>query len=135
MKKRNILLATLVAACSFAAFADKVYIDSGAYADLAPNTDLAVYPGVTGTWKGTLSRADVVAAMRDALAAGAAGAVARGDAVNYPLASKAAARSMLDSAPDTRVLSAAPADDLTIDGYRFVGGEAGYVPVQRVVPR
>ncbi len=128
MKQRNILLATLVAASSFAAFADKVYIDSGAYADLAPNTDLAVYPGVTGTWKGTLSRADVVAQMRDALAAGA---VARGDAVNYPLAGRKTA----DAAPDTRVLSAAPADDLTIDGYRFVGGEAGYVPVQRVVPR
>ena len=128
MTRRNILLATLVAASSFAAFADKVYIDSGAYTDLAPATDLAVYPGVAGTWKGTLSRAEVVAAMREAIATGV---VARGDAVNYPFA----AAKVAAGEPDTRVLSAAPADDLTIDGYRFVGGEAGYVRVPRAAPR
>jgi hypothetical protein len=126
MTKRNVLLVALVAGCSFPAFADKAYIDSAGYADLAPQTDLNTYSGAKGTWKGTLTRAEVVAAMRGALAAGT---VPVGDAIDYPLtAGKTTGPAGAgDAAPDTSVLGAAPRDGLTIDGYRFVGGEAGYV--------
>ncbi len=125
MTKRTVLLVALVAGCSFPAFADKAYIDSAGYADLAPQTDLTAYSGVAGTWKGTLSRAEVVAAMRGALAAGT---VPVGDAIDYPLTTgKTTLFAAGEAVPDTTVLGAAPVDGRTIDGYRFVGGEAGYV--------
>ncbi len=126
MTKRNVLLVALVAGCSFPALADKAYIDSAGHADLAPQTDLTTYSGVAGTWKGTLSRAEVLAAMRGALAAGT---VPVGDAIDYPLTAgrTRGVRAAGEALPDTTVLGAAPGDGRTIDGYRFVGGEAGYV--------
>ncbi|NNU44370.1 hypothetical protein [Ramlibacter montanisoli] len=41
----------------------------------------------------------------------------------------------LGAMPDTRMLGAAPGDGLTIDGYRFIGGEAGYVRDERAMRR
>jgi hypothetical protein len=134
MSNRYVVLAVLAAACSSSALADKAYIDSGAYADLAPYTDLSPYSSVTGTWKGTLSRAEVNAALRAALAAAT---VPVGDAIDYPLASRktAGTNSAAEAAPDVKVMGAAPGNGLSIDGYRFTGGEAGYVYVGRPTPR
>ena len=124
MTKRNVLLVALVAGCSFPALADKAYTDSAGYADLAPQTDLTTYSAVAGTWKGTLSRAEVAGALRDALVAGT---VPVGDAIDYPLTAAKGLKAAGEARPDTTVLGAPPGDGRTIDGYRFVGGEAGYV--------
>lgn len=134
MTRRTILLGVLIAGCSFPAFADKAYVDSAGHADLAPLTDLTVYSATTRGWKGTLSRAEVVDALRAAVAAHT---LPVGDAIDYPLASRnaPAAPAALDGMPDTSALGASAGDGLTIDGYRFVGGEAGYVRDDRVVRR
>lgn len=134
MKRRNILLGVLIAGCSFPAFADKAYVDSGGYADLAPQTDLSAYSGAPSSWKGTLTREEVAATLREALAART---LPVGDALDYPLAGMKTPPSAaaLGAMPDTRLLGAAPSNGLTIDGYRFIGGEAGYVRDERAMRR
>lgn len=134
MTRRTILLGVLIAGCSFPAFADKAYVDSAGYADLAPQTDLSLYSGAPRGWKGTLTREEVAAALRDALAART---LPVGDALDYPLAGMKTppTAAALGAMPDTTVLGASPGGGLTIDGYRFVGGEAGYVRDERAMRR
>lgn len=132
MTRRTILLGVLIAGCSFPAFADKAYVDSAGYADLAPQTDLSVYSGATTGWKGTLTREEVAATLREALAART---LPVGDALDYPLAGMKTPPSPVALMPDTRVLGAGPGGGRTIDGYRFIGGEAGYVRDERAMRR
>lgn len=138
MKSRISLLAFALAAASTAALADEASTPKLAYTDLAPYTDVGS-PAVRGSaaaqriWKGNLSRADVIAAMREARANGT---IAVGDAVGYPYPLKAAPATAeaapAAAPPDRKVMGASPADaDVTLDGYRFVGGEAGYIFVGR----
>lgn len=100
------------------------------YTDVAPYTDVAS-TGTAGApwyWKGQLTRAEVQAVMQQARMEGS---IASGDAIGYPYLTKTSS-SLAQAAPapsSAQALGGPPADDLTTDGYRFVGGEAGYVYV------
>lgn len=102
------------------------------HSDLAPYTDIVMVrtsAGAPSYWKGSLSRADVLAAMQ---AARASHTIAEGDALGYPYPAPVALEAGAPPAAMSRVLGGpSSADPLTIDGYRFVGGEAGYVFVGR----
>jgi hypothetical protein len=110
-----------------------------AHTDVAPYTDivLAVAPDqAPRLWKASLSREEVQAALRDARREGT---VAAGEAINYPVVMKPAPPPVvvLDT-PEATTMGAAPEivpvvlhDGITLDGYRFVGGEAGYEFVGR----
>lgn len=136
MNKHTTLLAVVLAAASTAAGADGTAQGAGfaafAHTDVAPYTDLVQADGrgtaaAASQWKSNLSREDVLAALR---AARAEGTIPVGEAIGYPYpmkASPATAEAMARTDNDARVLGGPPSSGVTIDGYRFVGGEAGYV--------
>ena len=127
MKSLNALLAALTAIAAGGACAQAAPL---AYTDAAPYTDIAV-PVVSSTgapsyWKGQLTRAEVQAAMQQARIDGT---IATGDAIGYPFATKASTAQASAQPASGVTLGGPPGDGLTADGYRFVGGEAGYVYV------
>ena len=126
----NTLKAMLAALTAIAAGGACAQAAPLAYTDAAPYTDLAV-TAVSGTgapsyWKGQLSRADVQAALQQARMEGT---IARGEAIGYPYDMKTAPAHASASVSSGGALGGPPGDGLTADGYRFVGGEAGYVYV------
>jgi hypothetical protein len=140
MNKHITLLAFAFATASTAAGANGMAQDAAttsfAHTDLAPYTDIG--PSGSGgagaashQWKGDLSRADVLAALR---AARAEGTIPVGEAIGYPYPMKSSvttAEAMPRMADDGRILGGPPQTGVTTDGYRFVGGEAGYIFVGR----
>jgi hypothetical protein len=111
MDKSHMLLAAVVAGASFAALADDA-----------------------DSWKGTLTRAEVTAAF---LQARASGTLPSGEAYDDPVAMKMAAAPATTApiikrpgflAPQAMGAGAGADEPLTLDNYRFVGGEAGYAP-------
>jgi hypothetical protein len=140
MNKHITLLAFAFATASTAAGANGMAQDAAsasfAHTDLAPYTDIGLSDGRGGApasnqWKGDLSRADVLAALR---AARAEGTIPVGEAIDYPYpmkSSMATAEAMPRTMDDGRILGGPPQTGVTSDGYRFVGGEAGYIFVGR----
>jgi hypothetical protein len=61
------------------------------------------------------------------------GTIVTGDASGYPYAMKTSG-AQASTASSSRTLGGPAGDGLTIDGYRFVGGEAGYVYVGHASP-
>lgn len=130
MRKSHILLAVILAGASFAALGDEAApspgwaMDPGAPAPLAGTGD--------STWKGTLTRAEVTAAF---LQARASGMLPSGEAYDDPVAMKMAAAPAATTIkrptlPAPQAMGASAGEPVTLDGYRFVGGEAGYAPVE-----
>ena len=130
MRKCHIVLAAAMAAASVPALADKASPDPAATTAPAASADLS---GNGAPWKGTLTRAEVTA---EFLNARASGTLPVSDAYDDPMVMKMAGPQwqprplalprFTASAP--QVMGAAPSDPVTLDGYRFVGGEAGYAP-------
>jgi len=123
-----------LSAAAAAAQAPGVFGVPMAHTDVAPYTDIvpAMEPDNTPhLWKASLSREEVQVALRDAQREGT---VAAGGANNYPVLLKhAPAPVVVLDTPEATTMGAAPAlptvalhDGITLDGYRFVGGEAGY---------
>ena len=127
MKSLNALLAALTAIAAGGACAQTATL---AYTDAAPYTDTVVpvasSTGAPSYWKGQLSRAEVQAAMQQARTDGT---TATGDAIGYPYAMKTSSAQASVQSSSSGTLGGPPGDGLTADGYRFVGGEAGYVYV------
>lgn len=129
MKPLQAMFAALTAAAAGCACAQATL----SYTDAAPYTDIAV-PARTSAagapifWQGQLTRSDVQAAMRQARTEGT---IATGEAMDYPYPAKASAASALAAARQApvQVLGGPPGDGLTVDGYRFAGGEIGYAYV------
>jgi hypothetical protein len=102
---------------------------TASYTDVAPYTDIGttgVGGGAPSQWKGQLSRAEVLDSLRQARSEGTTPV---GDAIDYPDLMKKAplsARAEQPKRPQTQVLGG-PRDDVSGDGYRFVGGEAGFI--------
>ena len=121
------MLAALTAIAAGGAYAQTAPL---AYTDAAPYTDIAVPvrtgAGAPGYWKGQLTRADVEAAMQQARIEGT---IATGDAIGYPFPMKVSTAQASAQPSPSETLGGPPSDGLTVDGYRFVGGEAGYVYV------
>lgn len=116
--------ALVISAAAGAAFAQ---VD--AYTDVAPYTDRVPAArssaGSPSYWKGQLSRAEVMAATREAQREGM---IAAGDALDYPLLMKAAPNVQLaQTQPAATQVMGGPSSDVNSDGYRFVGGEAGWI--------
>lgn len=137
MNSRHSILALAITAATTCALADGASTTSSlSYTDMAPYTDVVpsgarTAAGTRNVWKGTLSREEVSAALREARSSGT---VPVGDAVGYPYPMKVAPATA--AAPgatptETQVLGGPPDDGLTSDGYRFVGGEAGYIFIGR----
>lgn len=129
MNVRASLLVLSLAAASGYAIADSAYTGEVRYTDAAPYSDLVPQRSAAGTpqfWKGNLSRSDVIGALQ---AARAGSMLAVGDAVDYPLqpGHVPTAMAIRSRGADATVMGAPPAGNLTHDGYRFVGGEAGWV--------
>lgn len=127
MKPLQAMFAALTAAAAGCACAQATL----SYTDAAPYTDIAVPTRTSGgapLWKGQLTRSEVQAAMRQARTEGT---IATGEAMDYPYAAKTPASSALATAGQApvQVLGGPPGDGLTVDGYRFVGGEIGYAYV------
>jgi hypothetical protein len=125
MKIRIVTLAAALCVTATGALAQQA--DALAYTDQAPYTDIA--RTAPHAWKGARSRADVLAELQQARASGT---IPVGEAMDYPSTMKftpVAGRTMArtDRAPQLTVLGGPPDRSLTIDGYQFVGGEAGYV--------
>lgn len=128
MKHARSLSTVLAALAATSAWAQTTPLS---HSDVAPYTDIAVSArgsaAAPAHWKGQLSRADVVAVLRQARSDGT---IAVGDALGYPTLMKAtplAAQAIAPTAPAGQVMGGPPDDDRTGDGYRFVGGEAGWV--------
>ena len=104
------------------------------YTDTVPYTDLAVparsAAGAPSYWKSQLTRDEVIAATQQARIEGS---IATGDAIGYPYLMKASSTGAVAGAQQSpsQTLGGPPGDGLSTDGYRFVGGEAGYVYVGR----
>ena len=132
MSMRATLLVLSLAALSGPALADEASSGVLRYTDVAPYSDVKPQRSAAGTpqyWKGNLSRSDVIGALQ------AARSETRGvgDAVDYPLTvGHVPTTSMVirSRGADPTVMGGPPTSNLTIDGYRFVGGEAGYVKVR-----
>jgi hypothetical protein len=132
MKSLITLLAAMTAIAAGSACAQTATL---AYTDARPYTDITV-PAASGTgapsyWKGQLSRSDVQAAMQQARTDGT---IVTGDASGYPYAMKTSGAQASTQASSSQTLGGPPGDGLTTDGYRFVGGEAGYVYVGHASP-
>jgi hypothetical protein len=135
MKTRTSLLALTLIATGTCALAEGPLDSSFSYTGVTPSTEVAshdtrVMGGAPTQWSGKLSRADVIAEM---LEARRTGMLPAGEAIGYPYPYKfaptqAAATSPQESA--TQVLGGPPRDGITLDGYRFIGGEAGYESVR-----
>lgn len=122
------VFALTVAAAAGAAFAQAnapTYTDVAPYTDIVPSARSSA--GAPSYWKGQLSRAEVIDALRQAQRDGM---VTVGDAVDYPVLIKVPtiAQSEQSQPSDAQVMGGPPLD-LTGDGYRFVGGEAGWIYV------
>ena len=95
------------------------------HAQWAPTAPFADEPTSTSSyWNGALSRAEVVNELFEARRSGIL--LTGHDTPDYPMLIKVTPPAMA-STHDTSVLGGAGSDGLTIDGYRFVGGEAGYL--------
>jgi len=136
MKTRTSLLALTLTAAGTFALAEGPLESSFSYTDVAPSTavaphDTRVIGGAPAHWSGRLSRADVIAEMHEARRNGMLPA---GEAIGYPYPYKSAlpvAAAMTPQESATQVLGGPPRDGITFDGYRFIGGEAGYERVGR----
>lgn len=114
MNTRNTLLALALTAAAAPAFAQDIYTN------VAPYTD---GPTPVSVWKGSLSRSDVIEQLMQAQRSGTL-PVAYDISVAPAMKFTPDAQGMA-SAPDHSVLGGARAD-MTLDGHRFIGGEAGY---------
>ena len=118
---------SLIAMATMSVVCAGVSAQSPSYTDVAPYTDLGgrVPIGEMREWKGQLSRAEVTDAL---LQARSAGTIAVGDAVGYPQVMKVSPPTVQTAQPraPTQVLGG-PSQEVSGDGYRFVGGEAGYI--------
>lgn len=136
MKHPISMFAVAISAAAGCAYAQT---NTLSYTDVAPYTDIRVTPSARGgggappTWKGQLSRADVVAAMRQARSEGT---IAVGDALNYPAYPMKVEPPAAQAGPSAagQVMGGPPDDGVTSDGYKFVGGEAGWIYVGRPRP-
>jgi hypothetical protein len=82
-----------------------------------------------GQWKG-LTRAEVISEIQQARRDGTL--LPAGEALDYPFAMKVRpAAAMSAQTPESTVMGAPRQDGTTLDGYRFIGGEAGYERVVR----
>jgi hypothetical protein len=138
MTCRISVLAVAIAAVGSGAFAQDEptalisYTDAAPYSDLGPSGPHGTVAAAKSYWKGHLSRAEVIAALHEARINGT---IPVGEAIGYPYPFKSA-RVVTEALPTdpvtvVTILGAGPDSDLTHDGYRFVGGEAGYVFVGR----
>lgn len=120
------VVTSIAAGCACAQTAALNYTDTVPYTDIAAPARSAA--GAPSYWKGQLTRADVIAATQQARIEGS---IATGDAIGYPYLMKASSPGAVAGAPQSpsQALGGPPGDGLTTDGYRFVGGEAGYVYV------
>lgn len=119
-------------AVTIAAAASAALAQVGSYTDVAPYTDIVptarASGGAPGQWMGQLSRADVKSATRQAQREGT---IAVGDAVGYPYPMKGTPDTQSAQSRQTAPaqVMGGPPSDLSSDGYRFVGGEAGWILV------
>ena len=132
MNTRTTLLACALAAVGTCAWAE---------GPLSPSWEATSAGGFTpssthvmgagpGVLKGGLSRADVIAEIQQARRDGTL--LPAGEAIGYPFQMKAGpAATMSAQTPESTVMGAPPQDGTTLDGYRFIGGEAGYERVVR----
>ena len=119
MSKPISILALTVATAAGAAFAQA---NAPTCSTVAPYTDIA---GAPSQWKGELSRAEVMDALRQAQRDGM---IAVGDAVDYPSLLKVTPLAQSAQAqPAPSQVMGGPPSGVTGDGYRFVGGEAGWI--------
>ena len=131
MKSSTMVLAVVTSVAAGCACAQS---DVLSYTDTVPYTDLAVparsAAGAPSHWKGQLTRDQVIAATHQARIEGS---IATGDAIGYPYLMKTSSPGAPALAQQStgQSLGGPPGDGLTSDGYRFVGGEAGYVYVGR----
>jgi hypothetical protein len=132
MLMRASFIALSLAALGGQALADSAPTGQVRYTDAAPYSDLQPQRSASGTpqlWKGDLSRSEVLGALQAARSE----TLAVGDAIDYPLrVGHMPTTSMLirSRGADPTVMGGPPTSNTTIDGYRFVGGEAGYVKVR-----
>ena len=132
MSMRASLLVLSLAALSGPALADEATTGVLRYTDVAPYSDIKPQRSASGTpqyWKGSLSRSEVIGALQAARSE----TLAVGDAIDYPLAvghRPTTSMAIRFRGADPTVMGGPPTGNLTIDGYRFVGGEAGYEKVR-----
>jgi hypothetical protein len=134
MKTRTSLLALTLTAVGTCALAESPLDSSWSSTGAAPSTfaashDTTVMGGAPARSAG-LSRADVIADVHEARRAGML--LPAGEAIGYPFPMKSAPP-VTAAAPQesgTQVLGGPPRDGITLDGYRFIGGEAGYQRVR-----
>jgi hypothetical protein len=83
-----------------------------------------------GVLKGNLSRADVIAEIQQARRDGTL--LPAGEAIGYPFQLKVGpAGATTAQIPESTVMGGPQRSGVSLDGYRFVGGEAGYEFVGR----
>lgn len=134
MKTRTSLLALTLIASGTCALAEGPLDSSFSSTGIASSTavashDTTVMGGAPARSAG-LSRADVIAEMHEARRAGLLPA---GEAIGYPFPLKSAPPVTATMSPEegaTQVLGGPRRDGITLDGYRFIGGEAGYERVR-----
>src|SRR5688500_5311914 len=135
MKTRTSLLALTLSALGTCALAegplDSSFSNTGAVAATGvASHDTLVMGGPPAQWRG-LSRAEVIEGIHEARRQGSM--LPAGEAMDYPYSYKSspplAGAASPRTAP-TEVLGGPPRDGVTFDGYRFIGGEAGYERVR-----
>jgi hypothetical protein len=83
-----------------------------------------------GVMKAPLSRADVISEIQQARRDGTL--LPAGEAIGYPYPMKFGAGTATSAqVPESTVMGAPQRSGVSLDGYRFVGGEAGYEFVGR----
>lgn len=130
MINRISLVAIALAAASTAAVAQTGRTSSLSYTDVAPYTDLvAPTPRasveVGRDWKGNMPSTAASAPAEEAPIAGVI------PVAEQPYPVKDTPLAGVSGTPATSIMAGPPNDGLTFDGYRFVGGEAGYVYIGR----
>jgi hypothetical protein len=133
MNTRTSLLACTLALAGTCAWAESP-LGTGLTSELAPAAAFSpsstqVMGGPPGAWKG-LTREEVATELSEARRNG--NLIPAGEAIGYPYALKGAAvGAMPTQMPEGKVMGGPPTGSVTTDGYRFVGGEAGYEFVGR----
>lgn len=122
MTIRKNLLALAILAAGVSTFAQSPQTDPIFYTDDRINL-------TSNHWKGSLSRSEVVHDLEQARRNG-----------TMPVAHDISelmkfTPPVTAAAPDTGVVGASGAPDVTVDGYRLVSGEIGYIQVRPAVGR